>query len=172
MCYTTASQWGKTKQGKKVPSDASVFGDRRAGKGLNWRHPKENNSTKQLEVQMPSKPLPREHSPRAGATRVAQKVTTHPSLGADTAGSSLWVTNRNDHSLPSMHSGCLTQTHYLHTYRSTKYNWNPSRTVRKTILMGRQFFKIIKTLASIGDFLSRKGRWTLIIQNIACPSLR
>lgn len=72
-----------------MPSDASVFGDRRAGKGLNWRHPKGNNSTKQLEVQMLSKPLPREHSPSAGATRAAQKVTTHPSLGVDAAGSSL-----------------------------------------------------------------------------------
>lgn len=53
---------------RRVPSDASPFRNSWAGKGQIWKHPKGNNSVKQLEVLMASKPFPREHSPRAGAT--------------------------------------------------------------------------------------------------------
>ena len=43
--------------------------DRPGKKRLIWKHPKGNQPIKQLEVLMASKPVPREYSPRAGATR-------------------------------------------------------------------------------------------------------
>ena len=45
------------------------LGTDRAGKRLIWKHPKGNNSIKQLEALIASKPFPREYSPRVGATR-------------------------------------------------------------------------------------------------------
>ena len=43
--------------------------DRPGKKRLIWKHPKGNQPIKQLEVLMASKPVPREYSSRAGATR-------------------------------------------------------------------------------------------------------
>lgn len=75
-----------------MPSDASAFRGRWAGKGQIWKHPKRNNSVKQLEVLMASKPFPKtipELGPPEKTTEVFQKVTTHPLLSEDATGSSL-----------------------------------------------------------------------------------
>lgn len=76
-----------------MPSDASAFRDRRAGKALIWKHPKGNNSVTQLEVLMASDHFPEstvpELGPKAAAQKVVPKVTTHHLLGNDATGSSL-----------------------------------------------------------------------------------
>lgn len=109
----------KPSQEKKGAIWASACRNRRAGRGLIWKCPKGNNSVKQLEVLMASKPFPREYSPRAGPP---DSSTERLSEGHHTSLTwwwcywkriSLWVNNRNDHTLPSVHSDCLTHTHTL-----------------------------------------------------------
>lgn len=80
-CYTLQPLSSNEAQKGRVPSDASAFWSRRAGKGPIWKHPKGNHSVTQLEVLMASKTFPEstvpELEPQGAAQKVFLKVTTH-----------------------------------------------------------------------------------------------